>query len=182
MLGNIFQELMGDEQPDEIVGGTSITEQTQLLCDATAMHRACMAEFGYPQPGRWPSIMYAFQELGEFIDAYVTRPMTDQKRNNEKDLDPVMELGDTLAMLCTSLLSPDDIDDLNEEAEARREVIGQALYYMGVACLSYNENAIHQAIARVAKLSDLVNVTPRQALEKSNKKIRDKHAVQKGDV
>ena len=90
------------QQPDQV------TYVSHELAESEKTHRAYMGDHDYPQPDRWPSLLYALQEFAEFIDAQYTRKMSGQKRNNDRQDNPALELGQCLSMLATALLSPDD--------------------------------------------------------------------------
>lgn len=154
----------------------------ERLIALTKAHRKMMSEHGYPQPNKWLSLVYAFQEAGELADAAITRKAAGQKRNSDREMDAVMELGDLIEMLCTAYIGEDDLDDLGEEEYDKREAWAQAFYYVSVALMSYNNVSIRNAIHYVQIVAKLIGTTPEEALAAAHEKTIRKHAQSKGDV
>lgn len=72
-----------------------------------------------PHPEAAPSTRFALQEAGEVDDAYM-RQDPRWKRNNQKEIDPAVELGDLGYMILTAL---GQIDTAHAGQAARRDAL-----------------------------------------------------------
>lgn len=152
------------------------------LIEMERERRATMALHSYPQPDRFTSTVYAAEELGEFFDAHVTRPMTDQVRNNDKKLDAAVELGDTISMVCTALLGEDDAGEIDDEVLERRIMLSRAMATIAQALVSGTDYSLRQALHGVADLSALLDIKPQDALAASHQKFYRKYGIDPGEI
>ena len=83
----------------------------QIIYQYEKEHRERMEAAGYPTPAKTDNVVWTGEEFFEHLDEGYMRTGR-YRRNNDRPLDPGMELGDAIKMAATGLLTCDDaVDD-----------------------------------------------------------------------
>ena len=147
------------------------------IIEAERIHRAHMAAFGYPQPPRADSIIFAIQEFAEWLDAAITRANPAYKRNNDKeDPEPVMEMGDMLSMIATAILDGNKAEPSVQDIDLRNRI--SYLLLMLATSVSKQETTYleHTLDAAIRICTMMHGQSPLSAQAMTHAKIRNKWA------